>query len=632
MAGKLYDEESIKSLPPREFTRLRPQVYCGSTEYSTQLLIEILSNSIDEFRAGHGDRINISINTKSNEISVEDNGQGFLVGVMREDGKSILEAAFSVLNTSGKFNNDGVYEGVSLGLYGIGAKLCCFLSKRLEVRTQNNGQIEKIVFEDGIFKERKIIEPTPKYKSVTGTTVTWIPDPQFFTNAGVDIKEIKNQLQIYAALCVGLTITLSIDDDDTIVYHSKRGLNDILDIVTKDKQELISNRLLINYQEGKYGLDFAMTYVTSYSSSIIGYVNAGLTDSGAHFSQLKTTLTREFNKFLRDKKWLKEKDDNLTGDDIQEGLIIVFNYTAPNVAYDAQVKTRVSAIDTKPLTTTFIEHLNAWFVNNEREIKQVADKAINARKAREASKKAREAVRKPKDKGLKAKLQLSKKFIDCSNKNPAERNLLLVEGNSAAGSAVEARNPKTDCIYMLRGKVISPLRTTLDKLLKNLEISELINIIGGGFGDDFDISKINFDKIVITSDADADGDDIELLLITFFYTYMRPLVEAGKLYRAVTPLYIVKGKKDQYFYTEQEYTDWRINNPGDHNVVRAKGLGELNPEELHEVCFKNQRFRRIKVVDAEKTTEFLEILQGKEVASRKQYIYDNANHLGFNFD
>ena len=317
-------------------------------------------------------------------------------------------------------------------------------------------------------------------------------------------------------------------------------------------------------------------------------------------------------------------------------MYLVFNITAPNVGYDAQVKSRVTKLDMKPFTQAIAEELQYWFAANEKEIKGIADKALNARKAREAARKARDAARnvKPKkENGLKAKMQISDKFIDCKNKNPKNRNLLLVEGLSAGASAVEARNPETDCIYMLRGKIVSPLKTAVDKILANQEMSDVIRVIGAGFGSSFDVTKMNFDKIVITSDADSDGADIELMLITFFFTYMRPLVEEGKLYRAVTPLYIIRQKGNEYYcYSDDELAAWKENHSGSYDLIRAKGLGELNPEDLQKVCFLNERYKRITISDAEKTTKLLETLMGSAVESRKQYIYDNANELGFNFE
>ena len=623
--GNLYDENSIESLDPLQFTRLKPNVYCGDTTYSTQLLVEILSNAIDEYNLGHGNRIDISFTNK--DISVRDYGQGFLPNVFREDGKSILEASFSVLNTSGKYREDGTYEGTSLGSFGIGSKLVVFLSNYCEVTTYRDGAYEKIYFIEGVFDKRE----TGETKEPNGTLVLWKPSPKFFVHPEVEMDKMINLIETTVCLCAGLEINI-FDNGGKQIFYSQNGLNDLVTKAVKDK-ELLNNRLNFNFVNNKLKMNLCMTYTSNYSSTIVPYVNTGLTESGPHITQIKTTLTREFNKFFKEKKWLKEKDSNLTGDDIQEGVYLVFNITAPNVTYDAQVKSRITSIDMKPFLSALAEALNSWLNINEKEIKKIADKAINARKARDAAKKARDAVRKPKEKGLKAKMQLSDKFIDCINKNPSQRNLLLVEGLSAGSSAIEARNTQTDCIYMLRGKVISVLKTKLDKILANQELSDIIKVIGAGFGDSFDVSKMNFDKIVITTDSDSDGASIELLLITFFYTYMRPLVEAGKLYRAITPLYIVTiGDKKEYFYTDAEYEKWRSShNSANISVLRAKGLGELSSDQLHEVCFQNQRFKRITVSDAQATEDLLEILMGSKVQPRKQYIYDNATELGFNF-
>ena len=627
----LYNENSIESLAPREFTRLRAGVYCGDTEYSTQLLIEIVSNAIDEYAAGHGNVINVDYKDDGS-CRVEDFAQGFPVNVKRDDGETVLQASFDVLNTSGKFSDDGVYEGTALGLNGIGSKLTNFLSKRLVVNTYRDGQTERIGFEDGIFHRRDLGKQGDAH---TGTIVDWTPDPQFFVHPGIDVDRIKKLFNVLTCLCRGLTINLTHNGKDLISYSSKNGLNDLVDDIVKDN-EIINNRLNINYEEGKNKIDFVLTYTSNYSMNMISYVNTGETDSGPHITQIKTTITREFNKFFKDKGWLKEKDSNLEGGDIQEGMVIAFNITAPGISYDAQTKSRIVKIDMTPFTSIIAESIQSWLSANEKDIKAIFDKSINARKAREAAKKARDAARniKPKEKGLKAKMALSNKFIDCVNKEPKNRNLLLVEGLSAGSSAIEARNEKTDCIYMLRGKIVSPLKTTVDKILANQEMSDIVKVIGGGFGQDFNVNKMNFDKIVITTDADSDGADIELLLITFFFTYMRPLVEAGKLYRAVTPLYIVRtGKEELYFYTEEEMSAFKASHSdGSYDILRAKGLGELNAVDLHKVCFENQRFKKITISDAKETQKLLEVLQGQAVGPRKQFIYDNAEQLGFNFD
>ena len=631
--GKLYDEKSIESLSPLEFTRLRPGVYVGSTEYSTQLLIEIVSNAVDEFKAGHGNKIIVTIKN-DNTIIVEDNGQGFIPNAKRDDGKTVLEASFSVLNTSGKYSDDGVYEGTALGLNGIGSKLTTYLSHWLEVITHRDGKYEHIWFKEGVFDKRDTGAWDNK-NSPSGTLVQWQPNEEFFTYPEVDMSVITNLFKVIACLCPGLTIELNREGQPQIIFASKNGLMDLVDEAVKGK-EILKNRLNFNFSDGKNKLDLVLTYTNAYSATIVPYVNTGLTDSGPHITQIKTILTREMNKFFREKGWLKDKDENLTGEDCQEGMYIAFNVTAPGVAYDAQTKSRVVKLDMKPFTAAIAEELQYWFAANEKDIKGIADKALNARKAREAARKARDAargVKAKKETGLKAKMQISNKFIDCTNKNPKNRNLLLVEGLSAGASAVEARNPKTDCIYMLRGKIVSPLKTAVDKILANQEMSDIVRVIGAGFDSSFDVNKMNFDKIVITSDADSDGADIELLLITFFYTYMRPLVEAGKLYRAVTPLYIIRQKgKEYYCYSEDELTEWKNSHSGSYDLLRAKGLGELNPEDLQKVCFMNERYKRISISDAEKTTELLNILMGSAVEPRKQYIYDNANELGFNFE
>lgn len=630
MSKNLYKEDSIKSLNPREFTRLRPGVYCGSTEYSTQLLVEIVSNAVDEFQAGNGTIINVDY--KDNGCcKVEDFAQGFPINSVREDGETVLQASFDVLNTSGKFSDDGVYEGTALGLNGIGSKLTNYLSSWLIVRTVKDNKFESIKFKDGIFVNRET--GNTHDGDHNGTIVEWQPDPQFFNHAEIDVNKVKELFKVLVCLCPGLTINLTHDGKDKIEYKSNNGLNDLVDDKVKDS-EIINNRLNINFKENKNKLDFILTYTSNYSLNMISYVNTGETDAGPHITQIKSLITREFNKFFKEKRWLKEKDANLEGTSIQEGMVIAFNMTTPGVAYDAQTKSRVVKLDMSPFTSIITENLQNWLNQNEKEIKIIFDKAMSAKKAAEAAKKAREAARnaKPKEKGLKAKMALSSKFTDCKSKDPSQRVLLLVEGQSAAGSVIESRNTLTDCVYQLRGKVLSVLKCDKSKIFENQELSDIIKVIGAGFGDNFEINKMNFDKIVITSDQDSDGMAIELLLITFFYTYMRPLVEAGKLYRAVTPLYIITQKNNkEYLYSEKELEDWKEKNHSSYELTHAKGLGELSAHVLKEVCFEHQRYKRITVEDAEETTILLNVLEGQAVAPRKQFIYDNANKLGFNF-
>lgn len=417
MNSKVYTEDSIQSLSPLEFTRLRPGVYCGSTEYSTQLLIEIVSNAIDEYCAGHGNTIKVNIN-KDNSIIVEDNGQGFIPNAVRDDGKTILEASFSVLNTSGKYDDNGVYEGTALGLNGIGSKLSCFLSHWLKVITWRDGSFEEIIFEEGIFKARNSGKCD---KNKHGTQVSWMPSEEFFTHVEVNLNTIKQLFKVLVCLCPGLKILLNDEE-----YYSANGLTDLVNDAVK-KTEIIDNRLVIKKNEGKNKLDFELTYTDNYTSTIIPYVNTGLTDSGPHITLIKTILTRELNKFFREKKWLKDKEENLSGDDCQEGLYLVFNLTTPGVSYDAQTKSRIVKLDMSPFTPWITESIRQWLELNEKSIKIIADKALNARRAREAARKAREAVRQPKEK-KKQFLNLPSKLVDCWSKDRSKCELFIVEG------------------------------------------------------------------------------------------------------------------------------------------------------------------------------------------------------------
>lgn len=446
MSSKLYNEQSIESLSPLEFTRLRPGVYAGDTTYSTQLLIEIVSNAIDEFNLGHGNQIDVEI--EKDIVTVRDYGQGFITNSFREDGKTILEAAFSVLNTSGKYREDGAYEGTSLGSFGVGSKITTYLSNWLHVATMRDGQAEEVWFNEGVFEKRKIHSIT---EGLSGTSVKWKPSTEFFTNTEVDINVIKKLFETIVCLCPGLKIVLKHNGVETL-YHSENGLNDYITKNIKDN-EILNNRLNIDYSKGKNKMTVGMTYTTAYSSTIVPYVNTGLTESGPHITKFKTAITREFNKFFRDKKWLKEKDENLSGDDIQEGMFLVFNLTTSGVTYDAQVKSRVVNIDTQDFIQEFSTQLQEWLEKNEKDIKKLADKALNARKAREAAKKAREAVRTTGEKKNKL-LNLPTKLVDSWSKDRSACELFIAEGDSAASSLIAARNGEFQAVFPIRGKIL----------------------------------------------------------------------------------------------------------------------------------------------------------------------------------
>lgn len=633
MSDKLYTEDSIASLSPLEFTRLRPGVYCGSTEYSTQLLIEIVSNAIDEFSAGHGNVINVDYKD-SGECTVEDFAQGFPVNVMREDGETILQASFDVLNTSGKFTDDGVYEGTALGLNGIGSKLTNYLSHWLEVSTYRDGKMESVSFKEGIFNSRKTGEQGSNH---TGTIVHWLPSEEFFTNAGIEINRIKELFKVLVCLCPGLTINLSHNGKDIISFVSKDGLNDLVTDIAKDN-EILSNRLKIQYEQGRNKLDFILTYTDKYALNMVSYVNTGETDSGPHITQIKTLITREFNKFFRDKKWLKEKDENLSGDDIQEGMLIVFNITAPNISYDAQTKSRIVKIDMTPFTSVLTEHIQYWLNNNEKEIKVIADKAINARKARDAAKKAREAVRENQKKKKEKVLKFDSKLADCNGKDRSKCEIYVTEGDSASGNLKMARDNAYQAIMPVRGKILNVRKASLDKIQKNAEIMTMIEAFG--LSVDMKTMKLTYrpedlryGKIIIESDADVDGAHIKNLFYTFIWTFCPQLIKDGYVYAGVPPLYKVTEGKDKFIYLKDDAAleEYRTKNIGKKYVVKhLKGLGEMDVDETDVLVNPELRnIRQITVEDAIAADALFDDLMGTAIAPRKEFIKQHSQEATY---
>ena len=629
-----YTVESVQKLDFFSAVRKYPGMYIGSKDSDGlhHLAKEIISNSIDEYLNGACSLIEVTL-LKDGSIKVVDDGRGIPIG-KKDNGKTALELCFTEEHAGGKFLNATGESGYNSagGMHGLGTKCVNALSKKMIVSTTRDGKCETIVFENGEIKKHT----TEKSENHSGVSVQFYPDSQYLEVVEFDEKRIQTLIREFSFLCKGLVFKFINKEGKEEFFLSENGLYDYLEYLNGDK-EMICSPFYFEKEEGTFKVEVAFGYNSNYSSNVKLYTNNIPQYKGTHLTGFKTAFTSTLNSFAREKKWLKDKDENLQGSDFEEGQILVINFKMIDPVFKGQNKEELSSSEGRTYVQKFTSQaLKEIFAQNEKEIKKIVDKAINAKKTREAAKKARDAARniKPKEKGLKAKMALSNKFIDCANKNPKERNLLLVEGLSAGSSAVEARNEKTDCIYMLRGKIISPLKTSLDKILANQEMSDIIKVIGGGFGNDnFNASKMNFNKIVITTDADSDGADIELLLITFFFTYMRPLIEEGKLYRAVTPLYIVRhGKEELYFYTEEEMDNFKATHKSGYDILRAKGLGELNAKDLHKVCFKDQRFKRITISDAEKTKRLLDTLQGKAVAPRKQFIYDNAARLGFDFD
>ena len=631
--NKLYDESSIQSLSPLEFTRLRPGVYCGSTEYATQPVIEIVSNAIDEFKAGHGNQIKVTIG-KDRVCSVRDYGQGFLINSKREDGKTILQAAFDTLNTSGKFSEDGVYEGTALGLNGIGSKLTNFLSHWLIVRTCRDGKFEEIKFVEGVFESRK----TGKMEAndTVGTYVEWLPSEEFFTSNEVEMSKIKELFKVLVCLCPGLTIDLQ-TDEDTFSFYSEHGLNDLVDEKVSDT-ELINNRMDMHFEEGKNKMDMVITYTSRYSLNMVSYVNTGETDAGPHITQIKTILTREFNKYFKEKKWLKTGDTNFSGDDLQEGLFVAFNITAPNVSYDAQTKSRIVKIDMTPFTQSIVENLQYWFNNNEKDIKLIFDKAAGARKAREAAKKARERVREGNKKKEKA-LKFDTKLADCNSKDRLACEIYITEGDSASGNLKTARSNEFQAVMPVRGKVLNCQKSTYDKISKNAEIMTMIDAFGITLDPKtlkatYEEKDLRYGKIIIASDADVDGAHIKNLFYTFIWNICPQLIIDGHVYALIAPLYRITEGKDKYIYVKNDAAleEWKAQNVGKKYIVnRMKGLGEMDVEQTEECLTGPGRvLQQITVDDVNAANALFDQLMGTAAAPRKEYIKIHSKEATYN--
>ena len=610
-------------------------MYIGSKDAKGLLhcVKEILSNSIDEYLNGAGSTIIVEM-LKNNGIRITDDGRGIPHG-KHSSGCSTLQACFGIANTGGKFDNATGQTGynTSGGEHGTGGKAVNALSKKMIVTTSREGLKETVEFSKGQFISHNEEKIDP---NITGTSVEFYPDPTVLETIIFDVAAIRAMIQEFSFLCKGLKFIFVTDDGRAKEFYSEHGLFDFMTYLNKDKN-LITSPIYFEQEEDKFKLEVAIAYNSSYSSTVKLYTNNIPQEKGTHLTGFKTAWTAGLNTFARENKLLKEKETNLTGSDYEEGMVLILNFKMIDPVFKGQNKEELSSSEgrtyVQKLTSAAMKEL---FFTNKKDLKTIVDKALNARKARAAAKKARDAVREPKKKetGLRASLTLSNKFIDCTSKDPKERKLFILEGVSAGAAAIEARNPKTDCIYLLRGKILSPLKSDTTKLLQNQEISDLVRIIGGGFGNTFDVNKMNFDKIVIFSDSDSDGDQICLLLMGLFYTYMKDLVLAGKLYRGAAPLYtLTKGKEEHLFYTDKEYRNWQAkNSTSGYTVLRGKGTGEMNPDDLHRLCFNSERFKRFVVDNPEETDALLTILLGPAVPPRKQYIYDNATELGFHFE
>ena len=542
-----------------------------------------------------------------------------MVNSLREDGKTVLEAVFSVLNTSGKYREDGTYEGTSLGNFGIGSKLPTFLSHNLTVTSYRDGEYETIEFIEGVFDRREV----GKTKEESGIYVAWQPSEEFFTHTNVELNKVKDYLKTLSCLCPGLNISLTDKKTDKVInYYSDNGINDLVTDLVKDK-EIINNRLCIKDKDGKNDIDLVLTYTSNYSSTIVPYVNTGLTESGNHISQIKTIITREFNKFFREKKWLKDKDDNLSGEDIQEGMFLVFNLTAPNVKYDAQVKSRITSIDMKPFNSIISANIQTWLSINEKEIKEIADKTINAKKARDAAKKARESIRAKEKKRKEKVLKFDTKLADCNSKDRSKCEVYITEGDSASGNLKTARNNKFQAIMPIRGKILNVRKATLEKIQKNQEIMTMIDAFGltvdmKTMKLTYDPADLRYDKIIIMSDADVDGAHIKNLFYTFIWTFCPELVLDGHIYAGVPPLYKVTEGKDTYIYLKDDE---------ELEKYRAKATKKYQTEIL--VDPEQRIIRQITVDDIMKTDDLFDDLMGTKIVPRKEFIQTHSHEAQY---
>ena len=625
--GNTYKDDSIESLSALEHVRLRPGMYAGDTSDATQLAIEILGNAIDEYNIGHGNTIHISL-SDSGAVTISDEGQGFPINVLREDGETVLQASFDVINTSGKYRDDGVYEGTAIGLNGIGAKLTNFLSHTLTVCSYNSkGEYEEIVFIEGVFKERK----TGIDKNIpSGTTVTFQPSEEFFTTPKVNEKKLRDFCGDITCLCPGLVIIFNNEE----IKHN--GIGELLSRKLGKEEPILNDFLLFQEKQGKQKIAVAATYCGRTSSNITAYVNCGLTTAGPHITGMKSCITRTLNKWAKEQGLLKDKEKNLEGAALQEGLVLVCNITAEGVAYDAQVKTNVTKIDTSFISSTLGEQLELWLDNNPVDGQIIIEKALIARRAAEAAKKARAAVKaKASVVPAKAKktIDLPSKLADCFSTTRKDCEIYVVEGDSAGGNLKQVRNNEFQAVFPLRGKMLNTQKASLEKILKNAEIVNLIKAFGlqisaDGKRVEYDKNSIRYGKIIIMSDADVDGAHIKNLFYTFIWNFIPDLIVDGFIYAGVPPLYRLRTNKEVLYLKDDEALETfkKSEDINKYQISRLKGLGEMSPEETEEALVNPETriIEQITVDDIGKATLLFDTLMGTSAEKRKKYIEENS--------
>lgn len=623
--AKKYDASSIKILEGLEAVRKRPGMYIGSTDKRGlhHLVWEIVDNSIDEIINGYGNHIKIVLH-KDGSITIADNGRGVPIG-MHESGKSTPEVIYTILHAGGKFE-EGNYK-VSGGLHGVGGSVVNALSKWMDVIIYREGVISNIRFKDGgtVDSPLKTIGTTNK----TGTIVTFMPDYEIFKNCAFSYTTIVERMQESAFLIPNVTIEV-IDEESKkeTKFHYENGLVDFVLFMNEGKTTLNN---VVNFSGTKSGIevDVALQYTDTYNENIISFVNNVKTvDGGTHEVGFKTGITKAFNDYVKSNNLIKGKDATFDGSDVREGISAVINLRIPEnlLQFEGQTKGKLGTPEARSITEAVIyENLKFFLEENKEVALNIVDKASKSKMAREAARKAREEARNGKGK-QKVEKNLSGKLAPATSKNPKINELFLVEGDSAGGSAKGGRDRKFQAILPLRGKVINAEKANITEMLKNEEINTIIHTIGAGLGGDFDVNDSNYDKVIIMTDADVDGSHIQILLLTFFYRFMRPLIEAGKLYIAKPPLYKLDyGKKHFYAYSDEERFRIVAENSGKPDISRNKGLGEMNAEELWDTTMnpETRSLIRVNIYDAALAEKRVNVLMGDKVEPRKEWIEEN---------
>ena len=626
-----YDASQIQVLEGLEAVRKRPGMYIGSTSSAGlhHLVWEIVDNSIDEALAGFATHIEIDI-TKENHIRVTDDGRGIPVDIQEKTGRPAVETVFTVLHAGGKFGGGG-YK-VSGGLHGVGASVVNALSTELTVQVFKDGNIYEQSYSRGaVLEDLKIIGKTDKH----GTSVYFVPDPEIFQETTVfDFDKLANRVRELAFLNKGLKLTITDFRPEEPVKKTfcyEGGIKSYVEHLNKSKQVLFEEPIYVEGEQDGIQVEVAMQYTSGYHTNLLSFTNNIHTyEGGTHESGMKTALTRVINDYARRQKLMKENEEKLSGEDVREGLTAVISIKHPDPQFEGQTKTKLGNSEARTITDRlFSTHFDKFLMENPQVARKIVEKGILASKARLAAKRAREVTRK------KSGLEISNlpgKLADCSSNDPTISELFIVEGDSAGGSAKQGRSRHFQAILPIRGKILNVEKATLDKILANEEIRSLFTAMGTGFGGDFDLSKARYQKLVIMTDADVDGSHIRTLLITLFYRYMRPAVEAGYIYIAQPPLYKLKQGKNEYYIQNDEELEAKLKELPAHpkpQLSRYKGLGEMDAEQLWETTMnpENRSMLQVSVEDAAEADQILDILMGDRVEPRREFIESNAKYI-----